>query len=95
MAKRKLQLKKEFPAEKELNVSATTKDVGEDQYQVFNMQEKILPIPYFTGEGKVSYLHLRLQGRNGQVPPVISSYAITPEMKKLEKQGFIRLVKVN
>ena len=64
------------------------------KYKVINCVESIQSVPYFTDEGKTAYLNLRIQGKGGQVPPVIASEAVTDGMRALVKKKMIRLEKV-
>lgn len=64
------------------------------QYEVRNLTQNILAVQYFNEEGKPAYLHLRIQGRGGQTPPVIPATAVTDQMKELEKNRLIKLVKI-
>jgi len=60
-------------------------------YRVINCTETILAVQYYNDQGKTAYLNLRLQGRGGQVPPVVSPQAITEQMRDLQKKRIIRL----
>lgn len=60
-------------------------------YRIINNTESVLSIQYYNREGKVEYLNLRIQGRGGQVPPVLPAEAITQHMRDLQKKKIIRL----
>lgn len=65
------------------------------RFQIINMAQKIIPVPYYKESGETAFLNLRLQKRRrGQVPPVVAATAITPAMRKLEKKGYIALKKL-
>jgi hypothetical protein len=67
---------------------------GTTMYAVENLTQTMMTIPIFNENGQADHLHLRLQGRNGQKPPVIPSTAVTDKMRTLEKKRLIRLVQV-
>lgn len=60
-------------------------------YRIVNCKEAVLAVPYFSPEGKLAYLNLRIQGRGGQVAPTLPPEAITPQMRELQKKRVIRL----
>lgn len=67
----------------------------EASFEVKNLTKDILPVPYFKVPGRVSNLHVRIQGRGGQKPPVVTLSQVTPEMREMEKRGLIKLNKVS
>lgn len=69
-------------------------EVELDYYEIRNLKQATFPIPFYNENGQQEYLTLLLQGRKGQTPPVVASTAITAGMREMEKNGFIRLVKV-
>lgn len=73
----------------------TTPTPSPARFQIINMAQKIIPVPYYKENGETAFLNLRLQKRRrGQVPPVVTASAITPAMRKLEKKGYIALKKL-
>lgn len=60
-----------------------------NDFKVINLTEKILPVQIFNDQGKVEYLQLRIQGRGGQVPPVVQGTQITDHMRDLQKKKLI------
>lgn len=82
--------KKSKAEEKAVETPATPTE----SFRIVNLKESIQSVPVFDENGETSYLHLRLQGRNGQKPPVIESWQITEQLKGLERRGFIRIEKI-
>lgn len=64
------------------------------KFKVVNLIEAHQPVPYKDKDGKTRYLNLRIQGRGGQTPPVLSETALHTGMDKLVKKGYIKLVEV-
>ena len=63
--------------------------------RIVNLTGKTFPVPYRGPDGKTVFLNLRLQtGRHGQEAPVLPQGAIVPEMKALERKGFVRIENV-
>jgi hypothetical protein len=63
--------------------------------RIVNLTGKTFPVPYRGPDGKTVFLNLRLQtGRHGQDAPVLPQSAIVPEMKALERKGFVRIENV-
>jgi len=65
------------------------------KYKLVNKTQSILAVPAINANGELTYLHLRIQGKGAEPPPVVEDWNITPEMKALEKRGLISLVKTN
>lgn len=64
----------------------------EPKYRVFNLTEKIFPVPVYDFNKKLRYITLRIQkGFRKQIPPIILESSITPAIKQLLKKGLIRL----
>lgn len=64
-------------------------------YKVVNLTESAVQVPYYNPNGELEYLHLRLQGKGGQKPPVIPAAAITERALDLVKKKIIRLDNAN
>lgn len=80
--------------QKDFQEEIKTPGTPPETYRVLNLKEAIQSVPVFNEEGKIDYLHVRLQGRKGQNPPVIQSWQITEQLRNLEKRGFIRIEKI-
>lgn len=64
------------------------------KFKVINLVESHLPVPYVTKNGTKRFLNLRIQGKGGQVPPVIGEDSMHEGIHKLVKKGFIKLEEV-
>ena len=82
MARRKREEVKDEPA------------IAEQMYELQNLTQSVIPVQYYTAEGRMSYMHLRIQGRGGEPRPVIHSYSVTDHMRTLVRKGLIKLNKV-
>lgn len=78
----------------EIEKRESTQAQAPTAYRVINLTESVMPLPYYDETGSAKTLHLRVQGRGGQVPPVIPSVAVTDRMRELVKRRLIRLEKV-
>lgn len=65
------------------------------RFRVVNNTENCLPIPIYDETGTVKHLNLRIQGRGGQIAPVLEEREITEGARLIEKKGLIRLVPVS
>lgn len=66
-----------------------------NHFKIINLTQKMFPVPIYDSKGEIKFLNLRLQKRRrGQTPPVVSSQAITPALRQLEKKRMIKLEKV-
>lgn len=65
------------------------------KFRVVNNTENCLAVPVYDETGTVKHLNLRIQGRGGQIAPVIEEREITEGARIIERKGLIRLVPVS